>query len=277
LILGTIFLVDGAPFDFIRIFGNDGLLSPPHLTLLSGMLMQNVGGLLGAYSIYKNSPSFQRFMKLIMIPLFSTLIYVSTWYVYFFTLPFSKGHSLNFNPDPLVAVIISLICIPFVTSMIYTTVFNFYKKTGIISIIQTIVMTMNLFGRIVPARSFLYSPFIILFYIIASIIPIMTADYIENFDNVSSLKKIKKRNTIYILLGGFIIGSSFYIFNFPMLTIVFLKLFGLPLTIGDIADNFFMTLLTSYLFIYSIIVSSIFAGFMGLAGSYAFVKSKIFS
>jgi len=161
--------------------------------------------------------------------------------------------------------------------MIYTTVFNFYKKTGVIIIITTIVMTMNLFGRIVPARSFLYSPFIILFYIIASIIPIMTADYIENFDNVSSLKKIKKRNTIYILLGGFIIGSSFYIFNFPMLTVVFLKLFGLPLTIGDIADNFFMILLTSYLFIYSIIVSSIFAGFMGLAGSYAFVKSKIFS
>jgi len=161
--------------------------------------------------------------------------------------------------------------------MIYTTVFNFYKKTGIISIIQTIVMTINIFGSIVPDRSFLYSPFIILFYIIASIIPIMTADYIENFDNVSSLKKIKKRNTIYILLGGFIIGSSFYIFNFPMLTVVFLKLFGLPLTIGDIADNFFMTLLTSYLFIYSIIVSSIFAGFMGLAGSYAFVKSKIFS
>ena len=216
-------------------------------------------------------------MKLIMILLFSTLIYVSPWYVYFFTLTFSKGNSLNFNPDPLVAVIISLICTPFVTSMIYTTVFNFYKKTGVIIIITTIVMTMNLFGRIVPARSFLYSPFIILFYIIASIIPIMTADYIENFDNVSSLKKIKKRNTIYILLGGFIIGSSFYIFNFPMLTVVFLKLFGLPLTIGDIADNFFMTLLTSYLFIYSIIVSSIFAGFMGLAGSYAFVKSKIFS
>src|SRR6476469_8148705 len=216
-------------------------------------------------------------MKLIMILLFSTLIYVSPLYVYFFTLTFSKGNSLNFNPDPLVAVIISLICTPFVTSMIYTTVFNFYKKTGVIIIITTIVMTMNLFGRIVPARSFLYSPFIILFYIIASIIPIMTADYIENFDNVSSLKKIKKRNTIYILLGGFIIGSSFYIFNFPMLTVVFLKLFGLPLTIGDIADNFFMILLTSYLFIYSIIVSSIFAGFMGLAGSYAFVKSKIFS
>jgi hypothetical protein len=279
LILGTIFLVGGAPFYFIwhRIFGNDGLLSPPHLTLLSGMLMQNVGGLLGAYSIFKNSPNFQRIMKLFMILLFSTLIYVSTWYVYFFTLPFSKGHSLNFNPDPLVAVTISLICIPFVTSMIYTIVLKFYKKTGVISIIATIVMTINILGSIVPARGFLYSPFIILFYIIASIIPIMTADYIGNFNNVSSFEKIKKRNTIYILLGGFVIGSSFYIFNFPMLTVVFSKLFGLPLTIGDIADNFFLTLLPSYPFIYSIIVSSIFAGFMGLAGSYVIVKSKIFS
>jgi hypothetical protein len=52
-ILGTIFLFGGAPFDFIwhRIFGNDGLLSPPHLTLLTGMLMQNVSRILGAFSI----------------------------------------------------------------------------------------------------------------------------------------------------------------------------------------------------------------------------------
>jgi len=123
--------------------------------------------------------------------------------------------------------------------MIYTTVFKFYKKTGVISIIATIVMTINILGSIVPARSFLYSPFIILFYIIAFIIPTMTADYIGNFNSVSSFKKVKKRNTIYILLGGFIIGSPFYIFNFPMLAVVFSKLFGLPLTIGDIADNFF--------------------------------------
>ncbi|MGN6630160.1 MAG: hypothetical protein ACTHKJ_09865 [Candidatus Nitrosocosmicus sp.] len=279
LILGTIFLVGGAPFDFTwhRIFGNDGLLSPPHLTLLTGMLMQNLGGLLGAYSLYKNSTQSQRFMKIVMIPLFSTLLYVSTWYVYFFTLPFSKGHSLNFNPDPLVAVMISLICIPFVTSMIYTTIFKFYKKTGAISLISAIVMTINILGSILPARSFLYSPFIILFYIIASIIPIIIADYFENYGNISSFEKIKKRNTIFILLGGFIIGSSLYIFNFPMLTVVFSKFFGFPLTIGDIADNFFLTILPSYSFIYSIIASSIFAGFMGLAGSYVIVKSKIFS
>src|SRR5690349_18655763 len=38
LMVGTIFLFGGAPFDFIwhRIFGNDGLLSPPHLTMLTG-------------------------------------------------------------------------------------------------------------------------------------------------------------------------------------------------------------------------------------------------
>ena len=279
LILGTIFLAGGAPFDFTwhRIFGNDGLLSPPHLTLLTGMLMQNVGGLLGAFSLYKNSTQSQRFMKLVMIPLFSTLLYVSTWYVYFFTLPFSKGHSLNFNPDPLVAVMISLICIPFVTSMIYTTIFKIYKKIGVISLVAAIVMTINIMGSIMPARSFLYSPFIILFYVIASIVPIIIADYLENYSNISSFEKIKKRSPNYILVGGFIIGSSFYIFNFPMLTIVFSKFFGFPLTIGDIADNFFLTILPSYPFIYSIITSSIFAGFIGIAGSYTIVKSKIFS
>jgi hypothetical protein len=280
LILGTIFLVGGAPFDFTwhRIFGNDGLLSPPHLTLLTGMLMQNVGGILGAFSLYKNSTQSQRFMKLIMIPLFSTLLYVSTWYVYFFTLPFSKGHSLNFNPDPLVAVLISLICIPFVTCMILSVVFKFYRKPGVISLIAAIVMTINILGSILPARSFLYSPFVLLFYIIASIIPILTADYIRShyYKKSLSFEKIEKSNTIYIAVSSFIIGSSFYIFNFPFLAVVFSKFFNLPITIADITDNFFLTLLPSYHFIYSIIASSLFAGFIGVAGSYVIVKSKAF-
>jgi hypothetical protein len=279
IMVGTIFLFGGAPFDFMwhRIFGNDGLLSPPHLTMLTGMVIQNVGGIIGAYSIYKNSPQSQRFMKVVMIPLFSTLLYVSTWYVYFFTLPFSKGHSLNFNPDPMVAVIISSICIPLVTSMILNSVIKFYKKIGVISIIATIIMAINILSTIIPARNLLYSPFVLLFYITVSIIPIMTADYIENlYYKTSPFEKTKKRNTISLLIGGFIIGSAFYIFNFPMLTVVFSKYFGLPLTTGDITDDYFLTLLPSYPFIYSIIASSIFAGFMGIVGSYVIKKLKVF-
>lgn len=277
LILGTIFLLGGAPFDFVwhRIFGNDGLLSPPHLTMLTGMLMQNVGAIWGAYSIYTNSLRFRRFMKIILVPLFSTLLYISTWYVYFFTLPFSKGHSLNFNPDPFVAVIISSICIPFITSIIFISAFKFYRKTGVISIIATINMVINIMGIIVPARSFLYSPFVLLFYIIASILPIMAADYIEN--KISLFEKVKKRDTFYILIGGFVIGSVYYIFNFPMLAVVFSKFFSLPLTLGDITDDFFLTLLPTYHFVYLIIAISIFSGLIGLAGSYVIIKAKMFS
>lgn len=61
-----------------------------------------------------------------------------------------------------------------------------------------------------------------------------------------------------------------------MLTVVFSKFFGLPLTTGDIADDYFLTLLPSYPFIYSIIASSIFAGLMGIVGSYVIKKLKVF-
>ena len=100
LITGTIILISGAPLDFIwhRLFGNDGLLSPPHLVVITGMLVINIGAIIASYWLYGNNTN-SKGLKGLLVSLFSTLWYISTWYVYFFTLPFSKGHSLNFNPD----------------------------------------------------------------------------------------------------------------------------------------------------------------------------------
>ena len=57
LIAGTIILVSGAPLDFIwhRLFGNDGLLSPPHLVVITGMLIINMGTIVASYWLYKNN------------------------------------------------------------------------------------------------------------------------------------------------------------------------------------------------------------------------------
>ncbi|HEX5185370.1 MAG TPA: hypothetical protein VFV86_00645 [Nitrososphaeraceae archaeon] len=181
LIAGTIILISGAPLDFFwhRLFGNDGLLSPPHLVVITGMLIINIGVIIACHRLYQNNRN-SKGLKILLISLFSTLWYISTWYVYFFTLPFSKGHSLNFNPDPMIAAIIATICIPLITSMIFVLVCKIFNKTGIASIVASIVIGITILGNILPASTFPESMIIIPFYVSLAIIPILIADFIAN-------------------------------------------------------------------------------------------------
>ncbi len=249
LVAGTIILISGAPLDFIwhRLFGNDGLLSPPHLVVITGMLIINIGAIITSHWLYQNNVN-SKSLKSILISLFSTLWYISTWYVYFFTLPFSKGHSLDFNPDPMVAAIIGTICIPLISSIIFVVVCKIFNKTGIVSIVALIVIGINVLGSILPASNLLDSSVIIPIYISLSIVPILIADFIANISlgqrNLNEEKNHKKKtnfkNSHFFLLtgAGIIVGLTFYTFNFPMLTIVYMKLFGLSLAIDNLANNF---------------------------------------
>ncbi|MDQ6724011.1 MAG: hypothetical protein M3Z01_07090, partial [Thermoproteota archaeon] len=56
-IIGAILQLTAGPFDFWwhTKFGFDGLLSPPHSILATGMLMVSLGGLFGIYSHYKTN------------------------------------------------------------------------------------------------------------------------------------------------------------------------------------------------------------------------------
>ena len=49
VIVGVIMLISAAPVDFAwhSAFGLDGLLSPPHFVLVSGMIIGNAGALIG--------------------------------------------------------------------------------------------------------------------------------------------------------------------------------------------------------------------------------------
>src|SRR4029079_1453218 len=104
-----------------------------------------IGSLIASYWLYENNRN-SKGLKGILISLFSTLWYISTWYVYFFTLPFSKGHSLNFNPDPMVAAIISTICIPLISSIIFVLVCKVFNKTGTASTVALIVIGITVLG-----------------------------------------------------------------------------------------------------------------------------------
>ena len=288
LIAGTIILLSGAPLDFFwhRLFGNDGLLSPPHLVVITAMLIINIGAMIACYWLYQNNRNSSG-LKGILISLFGTLWYISTWYVYFFTLPFSKGHSLNFNPDPMVAAIIGTICIPLITSIIFVQVCKVFDKKGTASIVAFIVIGITVLGSILPASSFPESVVLVPVYVMVAIIPILIADYIANYsvghrnliEEKNSNKKINFKNIhLCLLIGaGMIVGFSYYTFNFPMLTIVFIKLFGLPVTIDNLANNFIDSL--TFVGQYNsnmnlILIFTMVSGIMGALGTVIVLKAN---
>lgn len=100
LVIGTAISVAAGPSDFLwhEAFGVDGLLSPPHLALITGMLINAIAVVVGLARIVVHILSEKkRLIKLIIIPAFAALWFTITWYVYMFSLPFSNGENFQFN------------------------------------------------------------------------------------------------------------------------------------------------------------------------------------
>lgn len=275
ILLGIVFIISAAPSDFIwhSIFGPDALLSPPHLLGATGMLILNVGSIIGVINAYNKNKNHNKKINIIMIFLLSTLWYISNLYVYYFTLPFSKGHILDLNPDPLIAVIISTVSIPLIPSIVLTISSRFFGKFGIMTIIGSIVMAMNLFTTLIPATSHFDTFRIIPFYIVSSVLPILFADIIVNKkSNMLFINKnrfsIRKR----VLAAGFLIGVTFQLSNIPMITIIFSKFLGLPLKIDELVFNYYRMVIPFQDFNDVFIFFSIIGGIVGSIGLWSIQK-----
>ena len=130
IFVGISMLVIAGPIDFAwhSAFGLDGLLSPPHFVLLSGMIISSLGAMLGIISYVNSARSFnlvddgkvtprkdlstelkttrfpdsRKLLPLIFIgvlPIWMTL----DGLIGMFSLPFSKTQYFDFNPDPFLA------------------------------------------------------------------------------------------------------------------------------------------------------------------------------
>jgi hypothetical protein len=122
-VIGCTLQLTAGPFDFWwhSQFGFDGLLSPPHSVLATGMLMAALGALIGIYYHYRgqnnNSTSCSIFSRLSLILAFAVFLLVGVGIVLMFTLPFSKGHYFDFNPNPVAAVVAASTFIPFIIGL----------------------------------------------------------------------------------------------------------------------------------------------------------------
>ena len=242
VISGVFMLILAGPLDFSwhSAFGLDGLLSPPHLTLTIGMLAGSIGALIGITSciiIINNSISQEKrqnnngtFIKNEKIPisLYATLTIIgilpvwmsSSGLIYMFSLPFSDTEYYNFNLEPAIAATIATVAFPFLISFILVSLFklveemsNKKRKFGIISVTGSIFIIITIVTMIIPNKSLIST---IPFYLL-NIIPIIMADI---FLSKLPLKRV------FIYVSGGILGSSFFMIYYPMITHIYNEVFS---------------------------------------------------
>jgi hypothetical protein len=217
LMIGTAISVVAGPSDFLwhEAFGVDGLLIPPHLALITGMLINAVAVVVGLARIVHIPSEKKRLIKLVMIPAFAALWFTTTWYVYMFSLPFSNGENFQFNLNSDIAATIAIVALPLFSSIVFVTASKTIGRFGAASAIAVLVVGVNVFANIVPTDGMMISS--LSWYLIVAIIPAITADIILNYSAIKLKIGIRESE----LIAGAIVSSTFYIFSYPMLAWVF--------------------------------------------------------
>ena len=271
LIIGSVVCLVAGPSDFLwhETFGVDGLLSPPHLALITGMLINSIAVVLGLARVIVYLPigSKQRLIKFALVPAFAALWFTTIWYVYMFSLPFSNGENFQFNLNPNLSVLIAIVALPLLSSIIFVTASKVIEIFGAASAVAVLVIGINVFANIIPTDGAIS---LLPFYLVLTIIPAITADIVLNNATIRSRVGVRRSE----LIAGALVGSTFYIFGYPMLTWAF----AIPLdmqfvhlqgteAISNLTSNFLSTLST-------ILATTLVPGIlMGIAG--AFLSKKL--
>jgi type III secretory pathway component EscS len=235
LIIGAAIQLVSGPGDFVwhSVFGVDGLMSPPHLALATGILINAIAAVIGLARIlpHMQSKKNQTLVRTALIPAFAALWFSSIWYIFMFVLPLSNGEHFNFNPDPAAAVLIATIALPFVSAMIFLISARTIGRLGAASTVAGVVISMNVLANIAPAYQSLgaFLPWQLL-----AIIPVIIG---------ADIAIHRAGPQTGMIVAGALIGITFYIFNFPMLPMTFAELLNQPnLSIDDILPSMYASL-----------------------------------
>lgn len=234
-LIGSVVCIISGPADFLwhQIFGIDGLLSPTHISLMTGMLITSIGVVIGLarlkISDIKTNRKLEILRNIALIPAFAALWFTIIWYVYFFSLPFSNGERFNFNPDPYLASIIATLFLPFFGSIIFFIASKTISRFGAVTAIGGLVIIINLFANIIPTDGILFSS--ILWYFPLSFIPIIIADFLTN--NFTFGKRNYKKKSINKIVAAALLGAVFYVFNYPMIVWAYAIPLDMPLFINN--------------------------------------------
>jgi len=218
IIVGALLQVIAGPGDFYwhELFGIDGLLSPTHLTLALGIMIVSIGSVIGFARIHTHLVEKNSFVKLILPISFGVFWFSVMWLIFFFVLPISEGDTHNFNPDPYVAIVLSFVALPFTFSIVFWSASKSLDIFGVASASALVFVVMNVTSNIITSENLLiYLP-----WFTTPMISAVIADYV-----LSKRAKSKLTQRHSEKISGIILGSMFFMFCFPMLSMTFLELY----------------------------------------------------
>ncbi|HWP78908.1 MAG TPA: hypothetical protein VNL34_04575 [Candidatus Nitrosotenuis sp.] len=200
--IGIAFLLAAGPADFVwhSNFGLDGLLSPPHLVLISGMILASVGALMNAKHITESQKSVRLFTVISLIPVWFSL----TGLFYSFSLPFSETDYFDFNPHPVFAAFFAAAAYPFLISTILVFAAILSRRFGVASIVGASYIGMMSLTAIIPNDSLVHT---IPFYL-SNMIPIVLGDLMIS----------KTKHTKGMYLAGAVFASASFFMYYPLIT-----------------------------------------------------------
>jgi hypothetical protein len=239
---GVILLVSAGPVDFAwhSAFGLDGLLSPPHFVLVSGMVLSSFGAVAGM--VYHRTMTVQSkgvglhpaLIVICILPLWLSLSGI----VDMFTLPFSKTAYFNFDPNPTFAVVFAAVGFPFViAACLVGSSFLAGRRFGTMSATGAAFIITGILTSIVPSDALIST---IPFYALG-IIPIVVSDALLSFRQWKPF-----RITAY--LAGAIVGITFFMLYYPLIAHTYNEFtnFGRLVWPGVTAPIYFELLTTVY-------------------------------
>jgi hypothetical protein len=297
--IGTIIEIFSGGFDswWHYNFGFDGLLSPPHLLLTIGMLTSVYGALMGIYNLLQNNShsdnSRSTLLKISFIVTYAVAWIVSVNTIFMFSLPYSKGQYFDFNPNPLAAIFIASITIPFISAMIFYSAGKTLKDVHFrFTFITLAFMIIHSTATIISNNHFmiLYPLYLL------NIIPALTADILilskisqHNKKERSSvtdgeqsrnthppLERLRlrtselRRNQTLVVVSSAIVPMFFVTLFFPWSVNVYKVFFGIDMNTFE-SITIFNLLLWPFIIPFVITVSVL----MSLMGSY--IMSRVLS
>ncbi len=212
ILIGSIIQIFAGPSDYVwhEAFGVDGLLSPTHLTLITGILIQSVGIVLGLTRLIRYD---FKIVKPATVVSFSALWFVIIAYIFQFTLPISKGETINLNPDPYIAGVILLVTMPFFSALIFWGAAKSMKTFGWASAVVALLIFFNITANLIPAEAlFGYLPWYV--------IPMIAAVIADGL--VTKKIRVKKFGET---MSGILIGSVFLMYGMPLVGMAFIQFY----------------------------------------------------
>jgi len=200
---GMILLLAAGPADFVwhSNFGLDGLLSPPHLVLISGMILSCVGALVNSAK-HLAKPAHLSVILVVtsLIPVWFSI----TGLFYSFSLPFSETDYFDYNPHPVFAAVFASAAYPFLISVILILASALGRyRFGMATAVGASYLGIMSLTAIVPNESLVAT---VPFYWL-NLIPIVFGDLV--------ISKVRTARAPYV--AGAIFGSAFFFMYYPLI------------------------------------------------------------